>query len=182
MALNAQHKPPVLLRFTPDNLDDDDVLEMVNAGQGGRSRLRPIRKNRIAREISQQRRDRSRTRRQSFSNRAVRGLPECRQLCLSPGPAWFRPNGRLFALGHRARDPLRRIAIFAATILLAKQALADPLTGHVCQERLFDCTPRSRCESAAVNGDREGADCRFFGGESGASERLRTVSPCYCVR
>jgi membrane-bound lytic murein transglycosylase MltF len=30
--LNAQGKPPVLVQFSPDNLEDDDVLEMVNAG------------------------------------------------------------------------------------------------------------------------------------------------------
>jgi membrane-bound lytic murein transglycosylase MltF len=30
--LKAQGKPPVLVQFVPDNLEDDDVLEMVNAG------------------------------------------------------------------------------------------------------------------------------------------------------
>jgi membrane-bound lytic murein transglycosylase MltF len=30
--LEAQHKPPVLVQFIADNLEDDDVLEMVNAG------------------------------------------------------------------------------------------------------------------------------------------------------
>ena len=30
--LRAQGKPPVLVRFAPDNLEDDDLLEMVNAG------------------------------------------------------------------------------------------------------------------------------------------------------
>jgi membrane-bound lytic murein transglycosylase MltF len=30
--LQAQHKPPVLVQFVADNLEDDDVLEMVNAG------------------------------------------------------------------------------------------------------------------------------------------------------
>lgn len=30
--LQAEHKPPVLVQFVADNLEDDDVLEMVNAG------------------------------------------------------------------------------------------------------------------------------------------------------
>jgi membrane-bound lytic murein transglycosylase MltF len=30
--LKAQGKPPVLVQFAPDNLEDDDLLEMVNAG------------------------------------------------------------------------------------------------------------------------------------------------------
>jgi membrane-bound lytic murein transglycosylase MltF len=30
--LTAQHKPPALVQFIADNLEDDDVLEMVNAG------------------------------------------------------------------------------------------------------------------------------------------------------
>jgi membrane-bound lytic murein transglycosylase MltF len=30
--LKAQGKPPVKIQFLPDSLEDDDVLEMVNAG------------------------------------------------------------------------------------------------------------------------------------------------------
>jgi putative ABC transport system ATP-binding protein len=48
-------------------------------------------------------------------------------------------------------------------------------------ERPFDCTRRSRCDSAAVNDGHQGADCRFFGGELGRIGTTPKVSPSYHV-